>query len=374
MNRKHYPACFTCILLTISMLMLNACSSNDLTKAEELENLTSQTNTSSDETIQTTDQHSESVKQSDKSDKSDKSDESDAPVDEPAPIIENISYEDFITGDVYSSDNYTYVTTQFCTLLVDPDIEVPADFLDTVNMQITVIERETGLAFSTSENRNDKTEFLTGTVWENIQIPDSTLVIHLTGEHDQAMAKSYSNGIRIYTPYYKIDDYGISVLTHEMIHIITFDNAAVDSLTLLEGIAEVYGDRICLNTEGFPIAYDSYEYGTGIMMDSITPFNAEDFFYMRPGESSNNRAVYQYGTMLVTYLYETYGNNFLSDYAALSEGIMSEDRTSCDVIKEMCGDSVFEQFGIWYAENFERFRLRDYQDGEIVLSEIWNIE
>lgn len=239
----------------------------------------------------------------------------------------------------------------------DSEIDIPENLIETIDSLIDRCEEETGLDFNNGD-------------------PNYKINIQLSSDINHAVkANTNLEGITIYTPYYQINEYGISVLTHELMHMLTLRNVRINSLIMLEGIAEVYGDKICRETSGFPMCYESYEYGTGVIRDQITPNNAEDLFDSELTGDKNVRAPYQYGTAFVTYLCETNGYNWFSDYVNNYLTVSSDEnldaKTFKEGLKEQFGESVFEEFAIWYQDNSERFRLDEPIEDQVVLSDLY---
>lgn len=285
-----------------------------------------------------------------------------------------------LNSDVFDSDTSititqaSYYETDNYVLLFDEGVTVPYSIIDTVELLLEKSQEKTNLNFfpETDVSYVDATIFPEddkSTDWSGVSDKKYQIRIHFQSKENTARkAETTVNGITIFAPYYNTDEYGISVLTHEIVHLLLFRNLRSNSLIFNEGVAEVYGDMICREMSSYPIYYESYEYGTGIIQDSITATNARELFESDLTDDINKKAPYQYGTALITFLYETYGEEFLCDFIKSLDNTKPLTITSTgDALECYFGQDVFEQFGCWYQRNFERFRYQETDDSTLML-------
>lgn len=291
------------------------------------------------------------------------------PTQVPAPQLIDLDPSENDTNITATSDVY-YETDKFY-LLIDEGVTCPSDIATTINVIMDELEELSKLSFypdSMPTPEDGVAEIKEP--WSQIIEDKDKVCIHFKAEENTIRkGETTANCVTIFAPFYNTNEYGLSVIAHELTHLLIFRNAKVNSLVMLEGIAEVYGDKACLAIDGFPICYESYEYGTGIIQESVTAFNSKDLFTSEFTSSPNKKAVYQYGTAFVTFLFETYGEDWLVRYVGAIEinDIHSPEDIALE-LEDIFEQDVFEKFAAWYQDNFERFRYQDYGDDDIVLA------
>lgn len=253
----------------------------------------------------------------------------------------------------YHSETYSYIDTDKYIILFDSDINIPSDIISTIDLLINNIEKETNLTYYDLDTKGDKDKF----------------TIYFTSQEDEdRKAVTLDNKITIYSPYFDTNEYGVSILTHELTHMILFHNLKTNSLTFHEGAAEFYGDKICRDLTDYPVFYESYEYGTGIIQEPINPSTAEDLFVSDLKDCTSNRAAYQYGTAFFTFMYEIYGSEWLVDFIKASNEYDSlSPKEIARLLNSIYEKQVFSKFGIWFEDNKQRFRYKPIEDTDLCL-------
>lgn len=255
--------------------------------------------------------------------------------------------------EYYHSESLSYIDTDKYILLFDSDIDIPSDIISTIDLLITNIENETGLTYYNENTQGDKDKF----------------TIYLTSsEDDIRKAVTLDNKITLYSPYFDTNEYGVSILTHELTHMILFHNLKVNSLTFHEGTAEFYGDKICRSLVDYPVFYESYEYGTGVIQEGISPATAEDLFLSDLKNCTSKRAAYQYGNAFFTFMYETYGEKWFAEFIeSCSNYDLISPQDIVSILNSIYDDHVFAKFGLWFKDNMERFRYKPVTDSDLCL-------
>ena len=85
-------------------------------------------------------------------------------------------------------------------------------------------------------------------------------------------------------------------------------------------------------------------------------------------DNINKRACYQYGTALVTYLYETFGDTWLIDLISnLDTSEVSRANSIADALAATLDEKLFEKFSIWYEDNSDRFKYKEIEESDLLL-------
>lgn len=349
----------TSALLCLSLAMgLTSC-------ANESKTTTSSSTTSSDSTVQDATSTTAADTSSDTS--SDTPDETTEETSKQLTKLEADFFQETSDSNITIS-NPSYYETDKYILLFDEGITVPSNITSTVELMLEETEKETGLSFFPDKLPEYAKEISPNV--SSITDDPSKLVIHLSNiENLDRKAETTPNEVTIFSPYYKTDEYGLSVMEHEITHLNMFRYVYPESLILIEGVAEFYGDRVCRRIEGYPICYESYEYGTGRIREEISPLTTLDYFMSDLLNSQNKKAPYQYGTSFVTFIYETCGEQWLDTFisSAYRDSTISKDDV-VSILQSEFGQDLFEKFAAWYKTNSERFKYKDITSDDLVLS------
>lgn len=166
---------------------------------------------------------------------------------------------------------------------------------------------------------------------------------------------------------YDEDAYG--TLFHELSHVLQFRNGISLGGLLNEGFAAYMENRALLE-HGIPTwtaaqYYYPAEFDESLISETEFTYSFEDY-----------ELNYQYGFRLLTYLYETYGNDIYSKLlsAAAEAGfnasyniddyeasIKANSEALLAVIRSVTADTVLSDFKAWYEENWEA-RAQEYMD------------
>lgn len=272
-----------------------------------------------------------------------------------------------LTGD------YPVIETEHCYLLVDTNhVKLPDNAPEIIEDICNLLETETGLSFASDyyeRLRSDSiSAFFGANPWREYDEKLDKVKVFFTSDFKQIGAISNASGetvVLIAEDFFEEDgSMDWYPVCHELAHTLFIVNSGSWSRKMSEGNGMYYGQQIAkklavLHPEYVP-GYNTQENYLGIIYDdksALNATNARDIFVY--GEN-NTITEYQYGFYLYTYLYESYGSSWISDYIAeINKRERSWQSVSPELeaktLEKVLGRDFFKKFGSWYQKNLNRF-------------------
>lgn len=288
--------------------------------------------------------------------------------------------------DYIVTDRYSYVEGEKFFLLLDKDIVLPGDFANNVAMIMDKLEELSGLQFSEGVNWSG-VDFSTCRFgydpWEElnygVKVPIALFIDREACGYISSACEAFAsldlyelysdeiwNNVPSYAenPWKRQDYVDYKTIAHELTHTLTLRNVCL-TRCLTEGLADYYAEQ-AMDALAF-VSNDFYQCAQetcyNYIAEALTSENAERIFVedFRNLSHAQRGDEYVFGRMLGTFLAERYGNDSIHDYfeAILNAGYdvnqyyysrLTEDdcQNYANLLKSLCGDDVFEQFGAWY--------------------------
>lgn len=289
--------------------------------------------------------------------------------------------------DHFIADDFCYIESDRYYVFMEKDIEIPGNFKQMLDDIVEDLEDATGLMFVLDDDSSNATDvcsvFYGYNPWEGFdtkgKIPLYLVVDRdaqgyvsgATGDYvdilDSAM---YSMDFWQNNPKYserlsrREEDLSYRLIAHELTHVLTSSNVTMNSI-MTEGSADYFAD-VVMNTmqekygEKFCFRDNTYMWE---IEQNIDETNAEAVFLEDFVHEENPSASYEYtyGRLICIFLEEKIGKDFLTKYKdALSKYEVkgeygyfteSDQKAFSDAFKDAYGDTVFDDFGKWYAKN-----------------------
>jgi len=224
-----------------------------------------------------------------------------------------------------------YLITKECVVMasdsfylcVDAGVCLPDNVLDKIELIMATMEKETGLSFS-----NPKLSGFPPLTKPTISVINST--------YDSAYAHSYGIVLAPYDIY--LDENGISVIVHELLHTLQLRNGIDLGNALSEGFAMYYCDMICEKLP-FPKNHDEY-YNSWVCMgqfDEITLENTESSLLNPPD-------IHPFSYFFVQYLAKTYGDQKIYTIIdAITEAVQrTEENVYAGQVNPLSEEAIYE--------------------------------
>ena len=208
-------------------------------------------------------------------------------------------------------------------LCVDAGVCLPDNVLDKIELIMSTMEKETGLSFD-----NPKLSGLPPMTKPTISVINTT--------YNSAYAHSYGIVLAPYDIY--LDENGISVIVHELLHNLQLRNGIDLGNALSEGFAMYYCDMICEKLP-FPKNHDEY-YNSWVCMgqfDEITLENTESSLLNPPD-------IHPFSYFFVQYLAKTYGDQKIYTIIdAITEAVQrTEENVYAGQVNPLSEEAIYE--------------------------------
>ena len=262
-------------------------------------------------------------------------------------------------SDTYSFSEPWYTESEDVIIFVDKGIEIHGDMMNRLSEIMDLIEQETGLLYSgvpglTTGHRYDL-ELAFGEEFTGVDYKMEKFHVHVTDNSSPCGTNSFMvlNSMDI--------DFNtdVSVVVHELTHVIHQRNYLYVGQKLTEGLATYMSDRLLSSyPDKLPSVFKT-ESNYSSYNEVITAENAEELFKAVPEDTFDD---YLYGYRFVHFLFAEYGDNIFKDIASLftehEENLsfdITEDAEVVDEIKACTSEDVFEKFALWLSEHQEMF-------------------
>lgn len=217
-------------------------------------------------------------------------------------------------------------------LCVDAGVCLPDNVLDKIELIMSTMEKETGLSFD-----NPKLSGLPPMTKPTISVINTT--------YNSAYAHSYGIVLAPYDIY--LDENGISVIVHELLHNLQLRNGIDLGNALSEGFAMYYGDMICEKLP-FPENHDEY-YNSWVCMgafDEITLENTESSLLNPPD-------IHPFSYFFVQYLAKTYGDQKIYTIIdAITEAVQrTEENVYAGQVNPLSEEAIYEIIKVHTSDN-----------------------
>jgi hypothetical protein len=270
--------------------------------------------------------------------------------------------------DTYTTSEYEYIEGKKCMLYFDKGITFQGDILQMIENVMDEVEKETGYSFYPEESKysvlheNGIREAYYGTdPWPGLdEWNEKRAVYFVNGKNFDEPVISSGIARAICLISYDLKEDMIYAIAHEFTHTICIANGENLNRKLSEGYACYIGRKVAAKFSGYPVTNNSKECGTGLFQEELNGNTAEKIF-MKDYAVEENYKDYEYGTYLVTYMIETYGEGAFRKFLGNLNEKTRDDYMSPDnemqkeTLKETFSEEFFHDFGVWYQSNSSRF-------------------
>ena len=289
----------------------------------------------------------------------------------------------------YISDSYCYSESEKYILLVDKDIDLPGDFVVTLDAIVDALEEELGLSSMPEDyyyaGMDDNSIYYDGfDPWENME-PGKKIPILLLADRNAIGRTSGAAGSEMFlsmlaltaddlwkpesplaqSGWEKPDYIDYSEIAHEMTHVITSRNCTVSKI-LTEGVADhmmyVVVDKLANQYPSIAETKEKVYRFDFIIPEVVNAETAERIFLedFHDQAHGDRGAEYVIGRYLCEYLRERFGREFYRTYNDIikakhldySYGTYKVENAQAlvDGMKEAFGEDIFTEFGNWCVE------------------------
>lgn len=264
-------------------------------------------------------------------------------------------------GKSFVSEQKYYTEGENCFLYIDKGLTVPEDYLAFADSMIVLLQKkmlltDEKITYTDSSFKSNDFYGISNNGKLPIYVMNDTAGQGLISYAADSSVKIYDYGMMRNN----MDEIEYLTLAHESSHAVAERWSDYGKLgkTLVEGSADYYAETV-LDEMG--VDYDSYH--SWYYDKPINASTAEELFRNDFSDVSHadRGAEYEYGYWLSKFLAQKYGDNFLVDfYNAIHESEMGDysfygddnDREiRTQVMKDVFGESVFNDFGKWYVKN-----------------------
>lgn len=275
---------------------------------------------------------------------------------------------------IYNSSEYNYIETEHCFIYLDSNVDIPENIGVAIEETIASLEEVTGYTFQREGSYNECSTVNTANVylgfdpWYGVNADRNKIDVFIFADDGTCRISCASDNEVVLIPEdFLTEDHSIKIPTiaHEFTHVLTQYEFGYIGNIMTEGTAEFYSHIVAdmLKDEYEMTEWDT-EKALGYLDSLAYSNNPEELFsadYDNEEGIRTNRP-YQYGLALNTYLYETYGENYLHEFQEkINDGRFYYDEpeygVEAAVLKELYGDSLFTDFQKWYKENKTRFEF-----------------
>ena len=280
-----------------------------------------------------------------------------------------------LDGDInttFTTDNVCYAESDRVIMIFDEGVEVNGYMLEAVEVAMTNIENTTGKDFTFKPGAENEQSFVlglylpAGTSYEAIEGIDSKVVVLVSD--NIGIAQAYSNTLALETFNFSDLENVYVTIHHELTHVLQFMNGIELTSTMNEGLATYISNR-ALEEAGKP-EWDKIQYFSDVTIDDANALSGEEGFV----NVTEHDQGYQFGYRFIYYLFEIYGDDifweigdaakeagFTSSFSdsdidgsgyISEEALIRKNQEMADIIKDVCGEDVFDNFATWYGENW----------------------
>ncbi len=278
---------------------------------------------------------------------------------------------------IYNSSEYNYIETEHCFIYLDKDIDIPENLGVAVEDIIASLESLTGYEFKREGAYDDDYTVNTANVyidcdpWYGVNADKNKIDVFVFADNGTGRISCASEQEIVLIAedvFSKNNEIKVTTIAHELTHVLTLYNFSRLGDIMTEGIAEVYEYKVAdMLKDKYTVTEWDTEKALGYLDSLAKAKDAEKVFiadYQAEGGTLTNLP-YQYGLAFNTYLYETFGDDYLHKYeAAINEGRFyyeePEEGVEASKLKEVFGDTLFTDFHKWYKENKARFEFPEY--------------
>ncbi len=276
-------------------------------------------------------------------------------------------------GEIAHIDDYSYIETDLCYIYFDKDINVESNIGTVINDIMKQLEDNTGLKYYEEGNVTNTTggfsELYFGTnPWEAVNIYNDKVNVYFFADKDnEGLISVACPNAALFIVDDIFDEEGnivsINTLAHELMHVLTYKYVDNCGKISMEGIATYQAVQVANQMKDeYAIGYMDCRGGQGTIADNLNG-NTAEALYLNDYQDDHTRVKeYQYGSYLMTYLADTYGDGFYKDY--ITE-LRNTARNIMDItideeaaaLKGAFGDDVFVKFGEYYVTNKSQFEF-----------------
>ena len=289
--------------------------------------------------------------------------------------------------DVVQTEDNAYIVGDKCVIFIEKGCKIPGNFLVAVEDVITELENQTGTKFNNDSIYNEVhcgeiLEYYYGPDYWNGYYGDSDkvyIVLINEDEHKDAIPCAMSRTALFVDPYIQVNEQGIGVVGHELLHSLMWCNHEHYESKITEGLASYWQVNLVQYLPEYAVSYyDKDESYFGFHDGEINAQTAETLYLTEYDRTDGNQP-YEYGFGLITYLYETYSVDGVNDFLTYLDTKLMEERRKqgeedwtdeelynniydvdslefeVNILKEYYGEDFFTEFGTWYSDNESRF-------------------
>lgn len=276
----------------------------------------------------------------------------------------NLSNEN---GEFYKTTKEEYIDTTRFTLYIQKDVEIPVNFVQTLNNLMDIIETETGENFYSTYYQLDQYNQLLGTMGtyfetaeqlKKLVSSENKVVIFILNDKD---AYSYSYGSSgciintFHTPLYT-DAIASELINHFLFTLLPRNGGGLQSC-LASGFVNYYKEKILATYSIFNTETDGYSKMSDLQM-KINKDTIEKLLYTaNAGDDS-----WKLGFRIVTYLMETYGEHAFQQFhrsIVPTNSHESAKKEELQTLKLQFSGNFLTEFSDWYLDNLTRFGDKD---------------
>lgn len=276
-------------------------------------------------------------------------------------------------GEIAQIDDYSYIETDLCYIYFDKDIKVESNIGTVINDIMKQLETNTGLKYYQEGNLTNTTagfsELYLGTnPWEAVNIYNDKVDVYVFADkNNEGLISVASSNTALFIVDDIFDEEGnivsINTLAHELMHVLTYKYVDNSGKISMEGIATYQAVQVANQMKDeYALGYMDCRGGQGTISDNLNANTAESLFLNDYQDDNGRVKEYQYGSYLMTYLADTYGDGFYKDYitelrntASYIMDITIDEEAAA--LKGAFGDDVFEKFGEYYVTNKSQFEF-----------------
>lgn len=271
-------------------------------------------------------------------------------------------------SDTYTTTDYEYVVGEKCILYLDKDVTFQGNIIQVIECVMDGIEEETGYKFYVDNKysgvRTDgiRELYYGSNPWPGVDEFNEKIAVYIVNRPDEYfMSCAFERAVVITYFDFDLETEGVYAMAHELTHTILMRNAESLNTKLSEGYAFLIGSRVAEKFPEYPLTDMALEQSYGKFPFPLDASNAEGIFMTEYDDYVADFKNYQYGVYFMTYILESYGNGGFHDFISClnqkneDNYVSPTDEMIVEALKETFSDTVFEDFGNWYAQNKSRF-------------------